>query len=172
MLWETDKVKAIGAMVQPHVIGEAELLVAADAGLTRLEVTQRDGAWSVTECWTKPSRALRPSFNDFVVHDGVVYGFDEGIFGSIDYKTGKRLWKKGRYGHGQVLQLADQGLLLVTAETGEIVLIHADPRGLQESGTMPALDGKTWNHPVIAHGRLFLRNAEEMACYDLGGVKE
>jgi len=30
------------------------------------------------------------------------------------------------------------------------------------------LDGKTWNHPVIAQRRLYIRNAEEMACYALG----
>jgi outer membrane protein assembly factor BamB len=167
LLWQAAKIKAAQATVQPHVIGEAELLVAADAGLTRLEVTLRDGAWSVTECWTKPSRALRPSFNDFVVCDGAVFGFDEGIFGSIDYKTGKRLWKQGRYGHGQVLLLSDSSLLLIMAETGEIVLAEADKHGLREIATLRALDGKTWNHPVVAHGRLFVRNAEEMACFNL-----
>ena len=38
---------------------------------------------------------------------------------------------------------------------------------VRELGRFLAVDGKTWNHPVIAHGRLYVRNAEEMACYEL-----
>jgi hypothetical protein len=63
--------------------------------------------------------------------------------------------------------LADQGLLLVISETGEVVLLAADPSRHQELGRFQAIQGKTWNHPVIAHGRLYARNAEEMACYEL-----
>jgi hypothetical protein len=47
-------------------------------------------------------------------------------------------------------------------------LLTASPERHEEKGRFRAVSGKTWNHPVIAHGRLFVRNAEEMACYDLG----
>ena len=40
-------------------------------------------------------------------------------------------------------------------------------RALEALGRFRAIKGKTWNHPVIAHGRLFVRNATEMACYEL-----
>jgi hypothetical protein len=63
--------------------------------------------------------------------------------------------------------LAEPSLLLVTTETGEAVLLAANPRQPQELGRFQAINGKTWNHPVIAHGRLYVRNAEEMACYEL-----
>jgi hypothetical protein len=51
--------------------------------------------------------------------------------------------------------------------SGEVILLAANPKRHEELGRFKALDGKNWNHPVIAHGRLYLRNANEMACYDL-----
>ncbi len=113
------------------------------------------------------STQLKPEFPDFVVHEGYAYGFDVNIFACIDLATGKRCWKAGRYGRGQVILLADQGVLLVISETGEAVLLAASPKEQQELGRFQAVNGKTWNHPVIAHGRLYVRNAEEMACYEL-----
>jgi hypothetical protein len=74
----------------------------------------------------------------------------------------------GRYGKGQVLLLADQALLLVLSEEGAAVLLAANRNRHEELGRFQAINGKTWNHPVVAHGRLYVRNGEEMACYELG----
>jgi hypothetical protein len=112
---------------------------------------------------------MLPEFPDLVVHQGHAYGFDGAIFCCIDLASGKRRWKEGRYGRGQVMLLADQALLLVVTEDGEALLLSADPAGHQELGRFRALADKTWNHPVIAHRRLYVRNAEEMACYELAG---
>ena len=65
------------------------------------------------------------------------------------------------YGNGQVLLLADQGLLLVLGEKGEVAL-EADPEKHAVLGKFKAIEGKTWNHPVVAGGRLFVRNGEEI----------
>ena len=83
---------------------------------------------------------------------------------------GKRSWKDGRYGREQVMLLADQELLLVTSEAGELVLLAANPEQRQELGRFQALEGKTWNHPVVRGDRVYLRNAEEMACFEVGDV--
>jgi outer membrane protein assembly factor BamB len=153
--------------VQPHKVGPAQFLVGTyeGASVTLLDVNRQDGAWNVMPHWT--SKDLRPEFPDFVVHQGHAYGFDVSIFCCIDLSTGKRCWRGGRYGRGQVILLADQALLLVLSERGEAVLVAANPEQHHELGRFQALDGKTWNHPVIAHGRLYARNAEEMACYEL-----
>ncbi len=57
--------------------------------------------WKIDTAWN--SRDPKPDFNDMVEYQGVVYGFDASIFGCISLETGKRLWKKGRYGTGQVV---------------------------------------------------------------------
>ena len=101
------------------------------------------------------------------IPNGSIYGFDQSIFSCVDLKTGDRKWKKGRYGTGQVVLLADQGLLLVLSDKGEVVLVSAKPETFEELGQFQAINGKTWNHPAVAQGRLYVRNAEEMACYDL-----
>ncbi len=97
---------------------------------------------------------------------GELVGF--GLLTCIDLETGQQRWKGGRYGGGQLLLLADQALLLATSEKGEAVLVAADPSGHHERCRFQAIQGKTWNHPVVAHGRLYVRNSEEIACYELG----
>jgi len=155
--------------IQPHVIGSNEVLLSfTEAGGTMLlEVKRADDDWQVTPVWKNGTRDLKPYFNDFVRYEDSLYGFDGAMFASVDVKTGKRQWKKGRYGAGQVLLLADQGVLLVITEEGEAVLVAADPEKHRELGRFKAIQGKTWNHPTIVDGRLCVRNAEEMACYEL-----
>jgi outer membrane protein assembly factor BamB len=158
--------------IQPRVVGTSQILVSSEADLgTALLDVARDGEhWTVTQRWA--SRDLKPSFNDFVIHDGHIYGFDGRVFCCVDLATGKRRWKEGRYEHGQVLLLADQGLLLVVSEAGTAVLLDATSERHRERGRFQALDGKTWNHPVLAHGRLYVRNGAEMACYELASAEK
>jgi outer membrane protein assembly factor BamB len=153
--------------LQPHALDDGRVLISSegDIGVALLDVKRDGEKWSVNQRWA--SREMKPSFNDFVVHEGHAYGFDGAVFCCLDLETGVRRWKGGRYGHGQVLLLADQGLLLVTSEKGEAVLLRANPERLEELGRFQALKGKTWNHPVVAHGKLFVRNGAEMACYEL-----
>ena len=153
--------------LQPHPLRDREVLVTsvAEFGLAMLDLVHEGDAWKVEKRWA--SGSIHPSFNDFVVHKGAAFGFDEAIFACIDVETGKRLWKKGRYGHGQVLLLADQELLLILAESGEAVLLAANPEKHDELCRFQVIEGKTWNHPALAHGRLYVRNAEEIACYEL-----
>jgi hypothetical protein len=63
--------------------------------------------------------------------------------------------------------LENSGLFLVSAEDGRVVLLRADPGEHSEVGSFKALEGKTWNHPVVVGDRLYVRNAQEAACYQL-----
>jgi hypothetical protein len=134
-----------------------------------VDVTQEGDRWTVAEVWA--TTQMKPEFPDFVVHQGHAYGFDGALFCCLDLASGKRRWKDGRYGRGQVMLLPEQSLLLVISEKGEMLLLAADPERHRELGRFRALAEKTWNHPVIAHGRLYARNAEEMACYELAGFE-
>ena len=94
-------------------------------GARRLAVRRGADGWKVEERWT--SNGLKPYYNDYVIHNGHAYGFDGSILACIDLADGKRKWKGGRYGNGQVLLLADQDLLLVISEEGELALVKATP---------------------------------------------
>jgi outer membrane protein assembly factor BamB len=161
--------------VQPAITADGDLLivVGAASGVRRIAISRtpldaaRDGSaeWSVQERWT--SLGLKPYFNDFVVHEGHAYGFDASILASIDLRDGQRKWKGGRYGNGQLVLLADQDLMLVLSEAGELALVSATPDQFSEVARFKAIEGKTWNHPVLAGDILLVRNAEEMAAFRL-----
>ncbi len=159
-----------GAIVQPAVT-DGDVLVNTISmnggiGLRRISITHKAGGWTASERWT--SIGLKPYFNDFVVHNGHAYGFDGSILSCIDLQDGTRKWKGGRYGNGQLLLLADQDLLLVLSEEGDLALVKATPDQFTEVARFPeALEGKTWNHPVVVRDVLLVRNDHEMAAFRL-----
>lgn len=159
-----------GPMVQPAMMAGGDLLVttAGDAGgygTRRLSVTRDAANWSVVQHWE--SNRLKPYFSAFVAHGDHAYGFDGSILACIDLQNGDRVWKGGRYGHGQLMLLPDQDLLVVLTEDGDLALVGASPDGFTEIARRPALDGKTWNHPVLVGGVLLVRNGQEMAAFRL-----
>jgi outer membrane protein assembly factor BamB len=159
-----------GAIVQPAVLPDGGLLIntiAATGGLgvRRLNVAHASGGWRADERWT--STGLKPYFNDFVVHKGHAFGFDGNILACINLEDGKRVWKGGRYGNGQLVLLPEQDLLLVLSEEGELALVSAKADAFAELARMPAIDGKTWNHPAIVRDVLLVRNGEQMAAFRL-----
>jgi outer membrane protein assembly factor BamB len=160
----------IDGIVQPSVIAGGDVLIGsgsglAEVGVRRVAIAHGPGGWTAEERWT--SNGLKPYFNDFVVHKGHAFGFDGGILACIDLKDGKRKWKGGRYGHGQLVLLPDQDLLLVVSEEGEMALVEATPDQFKELARLPAIEGKTWNHPALAGDVLLVRNGEQMAAFRL-----
>ncbi|MFN8004752.1 MAG: PQQ-binding-like beta-propeller repeat protein [Acidobacteriota bacterium] len=158
------------AIVQPAVTPDGDILVstggsAGGLGTRRLSLAPGAGKWTVEERWT--SNGLKPYFNDFVVHKGHAFGFDNNILACIDLQDGKRKWKGGRYGNGQLVLLRDQDALLVLSEEGELALVSATSDQFTEIARFKALEGKTWNHPVVVGDLLLARNGEQMAAFRL-----
>ena len=170
VLWSNHSGEGSG-IVQPRVLEDGSVLAASGhmmrgQGLRRLSVARAaDGTWKSDERWT--SHGLKPYFNDFVVHKGHAYGFDGTILSAIDLETGERAWKGGRYGAGQMLLLPEQDLLLIVSEEGELVLVAASPDQHTEIAKFKAIEGKTWNHPVLVGDVLLVRNGEEMGAFRL-----
>ena len=152
---------------QPAAVGDADFLLGTpfNGGTRRLHLSKDNDQWSTTKVWD--TRAISPYFNDLVVHRNNIYGFTGEFFACVNLDKGKLQWKERGYGCGQVLLLVDQDLLLIVTETGKVALVDAAPGERKELASFQAIEGKTWNHPVIAHGKLFVRNAEEAACYQL-----
>ncbi|MEI7727568.1 MAG: PQQ-binding-like beta-propeller repeat protein, partial [Bacteroidota bacterium] len=112
-------------IVQPAQVAENDILIPTgdyQKMLQRVVIEHGATGWTIKERWT--SDKLIPNFNDIIVHKGYVYGFDGPSLACIDIQNGNRKWKGGRYG-GQIILLADQDLLLVLSEKGELVLVKA-----------------------------------------------
>lgn len=157
---------AANTIVQPALMNDGNVLVTSqESGLRRLALAHNSGAWTIQERWT--SNGLKPYFNDFVIHKGHAFGFDGRILSCVDLNDGQRKWKGGRYGNGQLVLLSDQDLLLVLSEEGELALVQATADQFTEVAKFTAIQGKTWNHPVLVGDLLLVRNAEEMAAFKL-----
>jgi len=132
-------------------------------GSAMLRIKEVGGRWSAEPLWK--NRALRCRFTSPVARHGFLYGLDEGVLVCVEAGNGKRRWRGERFGHGQLL-LADD-LLVLLGEQGELALVEATPEEYRELGRIQAIEGKTWNLPAMADGKVFVRNDREMACYDL-----
>lgn len=169
MLWEHEwQLEGFARIVQPLLVGDDSVLVGSGFGdgSRLLRIFRSNGDWAVEERWT--TKNYKPYFNDQILHNDHVYGYHGNRIVCVDTATGDVMWKSKRMG-GQVLVLPEMDVLLCLTEKGEVVLMEAKPDSYNEIARMKVIDGKTWNHPVIAHGQLFVRNSEEMACYELPG---
>lgn len=166
VLWNYDWAGGDPKVADAVAVDDDHVFIAAGYGLgcKLLTIASSEDRLSASVAWE--SRQLRPKFANVVVHDGHVFGLDDGkALVCLELKSGTRRWRGGRYGHGQILLVND--LLLVQAESGEVVLVEASPEQFKELTRFAALDGQTWNNPVVAGRLLLVRNANEAACYEL-----
>jgi outer membrane protein assembly factor BamB len=163
LLWEFSWTSGNNA-AQPLITAPDRVFISGEYGGAMLQLSAgTDGPLTARELWR--TNRMNNKFTSPVLHDGFIYGLDESILACIDATTGELKWKGGRYGYGQVMLAS--GHLIVLTEQGELALVLADPKAHQELTRFPALEGKTWNHPAMSDGILLIRNAEEMAAFNL-----
>ena len=165
LLWEHDW-GGRNNISQPVAVGNDAVFLSSGYGVgsALLDVARdSEGAYLVEERWS--NKNLETKFTNVVTLEGHVIGLDNGILQCVDLATGQQRWKRGRYGHGQILLVDD--LLLVQTESGDVALVRVSPSEVRELGRFTAFDEKTWNNPVLVGRLLLLRNDREMACYEL-----
>jgi outer membrane protein assembly factor BamB len=167
--WKMDE--GMARCCQPAQASPDELIFGTGfaQGTRKLKLTPTEDGFSAEELWT--STKLNPYYNDHVIHDGYIYGIDGILLTCLDLQTGETKWRQRGYDAGQVLLLADQGLLLVVSEKGKVALLRTNPQKHERLGQFEAFTGKTWNHPALAGDRLFVRNGEWAACFRLPQAK-
>ncbi len=150
---------------QPHAIGNERVFLSKGygQGCEMLQVAMVEDVWTVESIWRKPTY-LKTKFTNVVVHDGMAFGLDDAIMQCVDLDTGRKLWKRGRYGFGQVLGVGE--LLVVQAEDGRVLLVDATNK-FNEITEFQAIEGKTWNNAALYGRFLLVRNSQEAACYEL-----
>jgi len=116
-------------------------------------------------------KKLPTAIGGSVVIGDNMYGTTGTAMMCVDFATGKVKWSDRGIGAGAVLY-AD-GLLFVHGERGEVALVEATPEAYREKGRFTPPDApnvgqpKAWAYPVVANGRLYLRDADSVWCYDV-----
>ena len=162
--WDTDNGINVS---QPVMVDRNRFFISSGygKGAALVEVKGSGNSFTASTIWE--NKNMKNKFNSSVLHNGYVYGLDEGILVCLDVNTGERKWKDGRYGYGQVILTGDH--LIVTSDQGDVALVKASPDKYTEVARFTAVSGQTWNYPAIAGGKLLVRNSNEMAAFDISG---
>ena len=110
---------------------------------------------------------MKNQFSSSVLHNGILYGFDDATFKAIDAATGNERWKQRGFGHGSLILAG--GHLIVLSDRGKLALVSATPDEYRELGSAQVLEGKCWTSPSLADGRLYVRNEEQLIALDWKG---
>ena len=175
LLWQHPWPSGTQCVSQPVPLPDDHLFVSSAYGIgcKLFQIAHdADNQLKATLVWETPR--LKAKFTNVIYRDGYIYGLDDGVLVCLDLADGQRKWKRGRYGHGQVI-LVDgpdkidnqSSLLLVSAESGDVLLVEVNPNESRELSRFSALASKTWNNPALAGQYLLVRNDREAACYEL-----
>jgi outer membrane protein assembly factor BamB len=109
--------------------------------------------------------------NASVVWKGYLYGVGErGELRCLNLADGNLVWGQKGFGEGSVM-LAD-GKLIVMGEKGNLVVAEATSEGYKPLAQANVLSGRCWTVPVLANGRIYVRNATgRLLCLNVNGAK-
>lgn len=170
VLWERPWGNRQPVVAQPLPVGPDLIVFSSGYGVgAELLRIGRDASGKLSPQPVWKSLALKAKMASFIEHGGFLYGLDDGMLACVDLRDGKRRWKSGRYGHGQLLWA--KGKLLVTAESGELILLEPGPSAPNELARFPVFDAKLWNPPALSGDLLLVRTDQEAACLRLPAEK-
>lgn len=174
-LWRYDKTSTGPANI-PTPVAQDGYVYSANArrfggGLVQLHATAN--GVSAEEVYFE--RGVPNTLGGQVLLDGVLYGTTSEGMVAADFKTGKVRWQAEAVGPGSVL-LAD-GRFYVHGENGEMALVEATPEAYREKGRFTPPDPPkherqremAWAYPVVANGRLYVRDLGTLWCFDVRG---
>jgi outer membrane protein assembly factor BamB len=173
LLWSHSLDRTTAVIPTPIVRGDLVFYVAGyrRGGSLLRQVPAADGQVNVTEIYPL-NPALANKHGGVVLVGDHLYGDsdDQGIPYCADFMTGENRWKKRGSGKGSAAFAAADGHLYIRFANGLMVLAKADPKEYVEVSSFKipeSGDPPSWSHPVIVDGKLYLREADHLLCYDL-----
>jgi outer membrane protein assembly factor BamB len=162
-LWRCPWKTAYGVnAATPIVIGDSVFITSGyDTGcaLVAVQGAEAKPAWV--------NKEIKAHFNTPVLFNGKIFGIGDGAgLVYLDPKTGTAAWRQAGFEKGGLVAV-DDVLIAINGAEGDVVMAAADPSAYKELGRFKPLGGRSWTAPVIADGKLFVRNNLKLACYDL-----
>ncbi len=171
VLWNVDFPGATAVIPSPIVYENSVYVTSGyGAGSQRVDVS----GTTATVAWS--NKTMKNHHGGVVLINDHIYGYSDGVgWLCQNWKTGENVWsEKDKLGKGAICY-ADGRLYCVTEDSGEVALIEPSTEGWKEFGRFKLApqtsrrkpNGRIWVHPVIANGRLYLRDQEIVYCYDV-----
>ncbi len=167
LLWHYRRVSNRTANVATPIVRGNFVFVSSDygTGCALLEIEGGRAGMTVREVYF--NREMKNHHSSSVLVDGTLYGYSSRNLTALDFETGERLWRDRSVGKGSLIY-AD-GHLYVFGEKGVMGLVVATRKGYREKGRfdVPRSNRPSWSHPVIANGKLYLRDQDTLYSYDI-----
>lgn len=165
LLWSFDRVSNPTANITTPIVLGNRVFVSSD-GAALLEVSDGDGGLIAREVYF--TNAIRNHHATFVLVNDHLFGFHGGpALTAMKFETGEIVWRDRSVGKGSVIYADDR--LYLFSEDGVVGLAEVTPTGYREHGRfrIDAGSKKTWTHPAIANGALYLRDQDTIYAYDI-----
>jgi outer membrane protein assembly factor BamB len=167
LLWSYDRVSNRTANIATPIARGNRVFVSSDygTGAALLELTASGNTLNAKEVYF--TRDMRNHHASSVLIGDHLYGFSSAILTAMRFDTGEVAWRDRSVGKGSVI-FADERLYLYS-ETGVVGLAEANPAGYREHGRFQIRTGSlpTWSHPVVANGKLYLRDQDNIYAYNV-----
>lgn len=175
-LWQYEKVANGTANVPTPIISGDYVFCSSgygDGGSALLKLSGRNGKVNFQEVYYRKAGELQNHHGGMIRIGDYVFmghGHNKGFPMCVEMKTGRKMWERQRGpGDGSAAIVAADGHLYFRYENGIMALIEANPREYKLKGSfrIKTVHKQSWPHPVIQDGKLYLRDAHQLHCYDI-----
>ena len=167
ILWRADRPGKTAVVATPVVAGNVVFVTSSyDVGCNAFRVSKNGEQWKAEELYA--NRDIANHHGGVVLVDGHVYGSSGGTFRCLELTSGELKYTARSVGKGATIYA--EGHLYLRSETGPVALIEATPSAYREVSRFDQPDrssDRAWPHPVIANGKLYLRDQDILLCYDI-----
>ena len=145
---------------------------AYNTGSVLLKITRNGESFDAKEVYFMSSRDFQNHHGGVVLVGNYLYGghgSNRGDPTCVEFGTGEVAWKKRAPSRGSAAVLYVDGQLIFRYDRGDVLLVEASPEQFKINGRFKAVEdeGPAWAHPVVYQGKLYLRHANLLLCYDL-----
>ena len=165
--WRYDKVSNRTANIATPIVHDGYVFLSSDygTGCALLKLAPVAGRVDASEVYF--NRDMRNHYSSSVLIGDYLYGFSSGILTAMKFLSGEVAWRDRSVGKGSVTYA--EGRLYALSEDGVVGLIEATPQGYKEKSRFEIRKGSypTWTPPVIANGKLYLREQDNLYCYNI-----
>jgi len=165
LLWRFDWETNYGCNVATPIVVNDYIFISSGygKGCAVVKIEKRDGKLTANQVYA--NTRMRNHFSSSVFWKDHVYGFNDAILTCLEFRTGTMKWRHSGFEKGS-LMIADNHLIIL-GEHGMLALAEATPDEYREVASTQISRERCWTMPVLANGRLYVRDESKLRCLDL-----